>query len=100
VPGAAGQRARRPAALTRALALSPTATSWAAATTEGLLVYALDPGLAFDPTDLTEDLTPRAFHQVCCGVCATGLPWCVRARVRARCAADVSCQTNPDVTVT
>lgn len=37
--------------------------SWAAATTEGLLIYSLDTALTFDPTDLTENLTPAAFHQ-------------------------------------
>jgi hypothetical protein len=62
VPGTAGRK--RPSAQTRALALSPTGDSWAAATTEGLLLYALDSGLTFDPTDLTEALTPAAFHQV------------------------------------
>lgn len=62
VPGTAGRK--RPSAQTRALALSPTGASWAAATTEGLLLYALDAGLTFDPTDLTEALTPAAFHQV------------------------------------
>ena len=63
LPGTAGRK--RPSAQTRALALSPTGASWAAATTEGLLLYALDAGLTFDPTDLTEALTPAAFHQVC-----------------------------------
>jgi hypothetical protein len=62
VPGTAGRK--RPSAQTRALALSPTGDSWAAATTEGLLLYALDSGMTFDPTDLTEALTPAAFHQV------------------------------------
>ncbi len=43
----------------RAVALSPTGQSWAAATTEGLLLYTLDQGATFDPTDLTEDITPQ-----------------------------------------
>lgn len=34
--------------------------SWAAVTTEGLLVYSLDTGLLFDPLDLTEEVTPEA----------------------------------------
>lgn len=42
--------------------LCPAGQSWAAATTEGLLVYSLRKGALFDPTDLTEDLTPAAFH--------------------------------------
>lgn len=32
--------------------------SWAATTTEGLLVYSLDSGLIFDPFDLDIDVTP------------------------------------------
>eukprot|EP00775_Hariotina_reticulata_P006700 gene6700-6923_t len=58
---------KRPVARTRALALSPTGATWAAATTEGLVIYALDMGLVFDPTDLTESLTPAAFHQAVAG---------------------------------
>jgi hypothetical protein len=42
----------------RALALAPTGASWAAGTTEGLLLYSLDAGAVFDPTDLAEDVTP------------------------------------------
>jgi periodic tryptophan protein 2 len=66
VPGTSTRK--RPSAQTRALALSPTGASWAAATTEGLLLYALDSGMTFDPTDLTEALTPAAFHQVRLGL--------------------------------
>ncbi len=47
---------------TRAVALAPTGRSFAAATTEGLLVYTLDQGLVFDPTDLAQDVTPEAAH--------------------------------------
>ena len=32
--------------------------SWAAASTEGLLIYSLDSGLTFDPYDLTMEVTP------------------------------------------
>lgn len=32
--------------------------AWAAVTTEGLLIYALDSGVTFDPFDLSEDITP------------------------------------------
>eukprot|EP00798_Chlamydomonas_sp_ICE-L_P014256 gene14256-20229_t len=53
---------KKPAARTRCVTLSPTGRCWAAATTEGLLLYSLDDGLVFDPTDLTEDLTPAACH--------------------------------------
>jgi periodic tryptophan protein 2 len=65
VPGTATRK--RAVARTRALALSPTGATWAAATTEGLLLYALDAGLNFDPTDLTEALTPQAFHAALAG---------------------------------
>lgn len=58
LPGVAGGRA--PAARTRSVALSPTGRSWAAATTEGVLLYGLDEGMVFDPTDLAEDVTPAA----------------------------------------
>ena len=33
--------------------------AWAAASTEGLLIYSLDKGVVFDPYDLTEDITPE-----------------------------------------
>lgn len=39
---------------------SPTGLSWAAATTEGLLVYALDRGVVFDPLNLSIEVTPKA----------------------------------------
>lgn len=39
---------------------SPTAQSWAAATTEGLLVYSLDRGVVFDPLNLSIEVTPKA----------------------------------------
>ena len=39
---------------------SPThlGQSWAAVSTEGLLVYTLDTGLVFDPYDLSQEVTP------------------------------------------
>ena len=61
LPGAAGQK--RPAIRSRCVALSPAGREWAAATTEGLLLYSLDEDLVFDPTDLGEDVTPQAVHQ-------------------------------------
>lgn len=39
---------------------SPTAQSWAAATTEGLLIYSLDRGIVFDPLNLSLEVTPKA----------------------------------------
>ena len=60
LPGTGGKR--RAMIRTRAVALGPTGRSFAAATTEGLLVYTLDQGLVFDPTDLAQDVTPEAAH--------------------------------------
>ncbi|NXC66658.1 PWP2 protein, partial [Anhinga anhinga] len=49
------------------LRFSPTGRSWAATTTEGLLIYSLDSGLIFDPFDLDVDVTPsnirKTLHQ-------------------------------------
>ncbi|XP_055678283.1 periodic tryptophan protein 2 homolog [Lutzomyia longipalpis] len=39
---------------------SPTGLTWAAACTEGLMVYSLDKGLVFDPYHLSQEVTPRA----------------------------------------
>lgn len=40
------------------LEFSPTGQSWAAVTTEGLLIYSLDVGLVFDPFHLDIGITP------------------------------------------
>lgn len=37
--------------------------SWAATTTEGLLVYSLDGSMVFDPYDLDLDVTPASIHK-------------------------------------
>lgn len=37
--------------------------SWAATTTEGLLVYSLDGSLIFDPYDLDLDVTPASIRK-------------------------------------
>ncbi|XP_055853806.1 periodic tryptophan protein 2 homolog [Episyrphus balteatus] len=42
---------------------SPTGQSWAAACTEGLMVYSLDKGVVFDPFDLSMEVTPKATVQ-------------------------------------
>lgn len=42
---------------------SPTAESWAAATTEGLLIYSLDRGIVFDPLNLSLEVTPKASRE-------------------------------------
>ncbi|NWS04589.1 PWP2 protein, partial [Motacilla alba] len=41
----------------------PTGRSWAATTTEGLLLYSLDSGLVFDPFELDIDVTPSNIHK-------------------------------------
>ncbi|GIM02141.1 hypothetical protein Vretimale_6840 [Volvox reticuliferus] len=60
VPGTTA--GKRPLVRSRCVALSPTGRVWAAASTEGLLLYGIDDGLIFDPTDLTQDVTPAAVH--------------------------------------
>lgn len=65
MPGAPAYK--RAAARVRALSLAPTGRSWAAATTEGLLLYSVDDNALFDPTDLAEDLTPAACHAALAG---------------------------------
>ncbi|KAF8171499.1 WD40-repeat-containing domain protein [Pholiota molesta] len=43
---------------------SPTGRAWAAASTEGLLIYSLDETVTFDPFDLSIDLTPQSVLEV------------------------------------
>ncbi|XP_036401269.1 PWP2 small subunit processome component [Megalops cyprinoides] len=45
------------------LSFSPTGRSWAATSTEGLLVYSLDGALVFDPFDLDLDVTPSSVRR-------------------------------------
>ncbi|KAI8925529.1 quinon protein alcohol dehydrogenase-like superfamily [Entophlyctis helioformis] len=56
-------RKTRPQARTKDVRFAPTARSWAAATTEGLLIYSLDERLAFDPFDLDMDITPDSVRE-------------------------------------
>lgn len=39
---------------------SPSGQSWTAVSTEGLLVYALNKGIVFDPFQLSTEVTPKA----------------------------------------
>lgn len=57
--GDMSKRKYRPEARTKCVRFSPTGRSWAAASTEGLLVYSLDDTIAFDPFDLDLDITPE-----------------------------------------
>ncbi|KAK9760543.1 U3 snoRNP protein [Basidiobolus ranarum] len=50
-------RRTRPEARSKGVKFSPTGRSWAAASTEGLLIYSLDETLIFDPFDLDIDIT-------------------------------------------
>ena len=57
--GDMSKRKYRPEARTKCVRFSPTGRSWAAASTEGLLIYSLDDSIAFDPFDLDVDITPE-----------------------------------------
>lgn len=46
------------------LALSPSGGMWAAATTEGIVVYSLASEALFDPTDLSEDISVPTMHRL------------------------------------
>lgn len=48
---------------TKCVQFSPTGRAWAAASTEGLLIYSLDDTFMFDPFDLAMDVTPSAVAQ-------------------------------------
>ncbi|KAG0576923.1 hypothetical protein M758_5G111300 [Ceratodon purpureus] len=52
----------RPIARSKALQLAPTGRTFAAATTEGLLIYSIDDNLIYDPVDLAIDVTPEAIY--------------------------------------
>jgi periodic tryptophan protein 2 len=58
--GDMSKRKYRPEARTKCVRFSPTGRSWAAASTEGLLIYSLDDLLSFDPFDLELEITPSS----------------------------------------
>ncbi|KAH9090244.1 hypothetical protein LEN26_018928 [Aphanomyces euteiches] len=58
-----GARRKGLEVLSKAVLFSPTGRSWAAATTDGLLIYSLDETLVFDPFDLDEDITPDSIKK-------------------------------------
>jgi periodic tryptophan protein 2 len=64
LPGAArgdlSKRRYRQEARTKCVRFSPTGRAWAAASTEGLLIYSVDDTIVFDPFDIDIDLTPQA----------------------------------------
>lgn len=53
-------RAHRPQVSVGGLEFSPTGREFAAATTEGLLLFSLDSKMIFDPFELEEEVTPKA----------------------------------------
>ncbi|XP_058074231.1 periodic tryptophan protein 2 [Magnolia sinica] len=59
LPGAMPNHGR-PVVRTKCLRIAPTGRCWAAATTEGVLLYSIDESFVFDPTDLDMDVTPEA----------------------------------------
>ncbi|KAG9016742.1 hypothetical protein FRB90_002308 [Tulasnella sp. 427] len=58
--GDMSKRKYRPEARTTCVRFSPTGRTWAAVSTDGLLIYSLDEAITFDPFDLTVDLTPSS----------------------------------------
>ncbi|XP_077996881.1 periodic tryptophan protein 2 homolog [Glandiceps talaboti] len=56
--GDMSSRSFKPEINVSSVKFSPTGRSWAATTTEGLLVYSLDQAMNFDPYDLSIDVTP------------------------------------------
>ncbi|XP_071445521.1 periodic tryptophan protein 2 homolog [Hetaerina americana] len=57
--GDMASRSFKPEVRVFSLQFSPTGLAWAAATTEGLLIYSLDQGLVFDPFFLDIGITPE-----------------------------------------
>lgn len=53
-------RRARPEVRVTAVQFSPTASAFAAASTEGLLIYSVDESVIFDPFDLNVDVTPQS----------------------------------------
>lgn len=62
--GDMSKRKYRQEARTKCVRFSPTGRAWAAASTEGLLIYSLDETVSFDPFDLSIDLTPQSILEV------------------------------------
>lgn len=62
--GDMSKRRYRQEARTKCVRFSPTGRAWAAASTEGLLIYSLDETISFDPFDLSIDLTPQSIITV------------------------------------
>ncbi|XP_018569437.1 periodic tryptophan protein 2 homolog [Anoplophora glabripennis] len=61
--GDMASRVFKPEVRVFSLQFSPTGQQWAAATTEGLLIYSLNSDLVFDPWDLQIGITPAAVRE-------------------------------------
>lgn len=57
-------RNQKPEVNVFAVRFSPSGQSWAAASTEGLLMYSLDKGIVFDPYQLSVEITPKAIREL------------------------------------
>lgn len=55
-------RKTKPEVRVYSVKFSPSNQSWAAATTEGLLIYSLDKGVVFDPYYLSLEVTPKTIR--------------------------------------
>ncbi|VAH09388.1 unnamed protein product [Triticum turgidum subsp. durum] len=62
LPGSMANRGR-PIARTKCVKFAPTGRSFAAATTDGVLLYSVDESFIFDPTDLDIDVTPEKVEE-------------------------------------
>ncbi|KAG5421185.1 PWP2 [Candida metapsilosis] len=58
--GDPSERRTRPEIKVTSVQFSPTTSSFAAATTEGLMIYSVNQDLVFDPFDLDIDVTPES----------------------------------------
>lgn len=66
LPGAArddkGKRRVAAEIRSKSVRFSPTGHAWAAATTQGLMVYSLDDAMLFDPVNVDQDVTPTTIR--------------------------------------
>ena len=65
--GDGAKRSLRDEIYCNAVKFSPSGDAWAAASSQGLMVYTLDPSLTFDPFDLDEDVTPASIRYALAG---------------------------------
>merc|ERR1719293_488929 len=56
-------RRRREIIQTKSISFSPTGMMWAAATTDGLMLYSQEDQMLFDPIDLDIHITPQSIKK-------------------------------------